>query len=113
MRCLAHISEDKKRQQSIKDHLLNTADRAKEFAEEFGYGDWGYCCGMLHDIGKYSEKFQERIRGSGEKVDHATAGAQLCYKLGTEKDGYDSISAEWKACIIQKKWILDLCEAFA
>ena len=88
MKYLAHISEDKQREQSIKSHLEETALLAKEFAEEFGYGEWGYFCGMLHDIGKYSTKFQGRIMGSGEKADHATAGAQLCLRLGKEKGSY-------------------------
>ena len=88
MKYLAHISEDKQREQSIKSHLEETALLTKEFAEEFGYGEWGYFCGMLHDIGKYSTKFQGRIMGSGEKADHATAGAQLCLRLGKEKGSY-------------------------
>lgn len=87
-RYIAHISDDGKREQSIKKHLEETALLAKEFADEFGYGDWGYFCGMLHDIGKYSSKFQGRIRGSNETVDHATAGAQLCFELGKEKGSF-------------------------
>lgn len=79
---LAHISEDGTRRQTVKEHLEKTAKLSKQFASEFGYGDWGYCCGMLHDIGKYSEKFQKRIMGCEEKVDHATAGAQLCKEKG-------------------------------
>ena len=35
MKYLAHISEDKQREQSIKSHLEETALLAKEFAEEF------------------------------------------------------------------------------
>ncbi len=88
MKYIAHVSDDGKREQSIKSHLKETAILAKKFADEFGYGDWGYFCGMLHDIGKYSAKFQRRIKGSGEKVDHATAGAQVCLKLGKERGGY-------------------------
>ena len=88
MEYLAHISEDKKREQSIKSHLENTALLAEKFADEFGYGDWGYFCGKLHDIGKYSAKFQRRIKGSGEIADHATAGAQLCLQLGRQKGGF-------------------------
>lgn len=88
MKYIAHISEDGEREQSIKSHLEGTAFLAKEFAKEFGYGDWGYFCGMLHDIGKYSARFQRRIKGSGEKADHATAGAQLCLQLGKEKGGF-------------------------
>ncbi len=93
MKYIAHISDDGEREQSIKSHLEGTALLAKEFADEFGYGDWGYFCGMLHDIGKYSAKFQGRIRGSSEAVDHATAGAQLCLKLGKEKGGFYALPA--------------------
>ncbi len=78
MSYLAHTDENG-RQQLLKDHLENTAELCGKFAEKFGAYDEGYCCGLLHDIGKYSLKFQKRILGSGEKVDHSTAGAKLCW----------------------------------
>lgn len=79
MEYLAHIDIDSGRKQRIKDHLEGTAERARKFAEQFGKSDWGYCCGMLHDIGKYSKSFQKRINGeSSQQVDHSTAVAQLC-----------------------------------
>ena len=81
MEYLAHI-DNNNRGQTVKEHLEGTARLARKFAESFGNGDWGYCCGILHDVGKYSEAFQERIRGSGRPVDHATAGAQLCLEKG-------------------------------
>lgn len=80
MKYIAHREED--REQLLLDHLTGTAEKAKEFAEVFGKGEWGYCCGMLHDLGKYSDKFQRRIRGEDIKVDHATAGARVCLELG-------------------------------
>jgi len=50
--------------------------------------EWGYCCGMLHDLGKYSIEFQRKIQNdTGERVDHSTAGAKVC----NEKGGYYSI----------------------
>lgn len=59
-----------------------TAERAGEFAEKFGKREWGYCCGMLHDIGKYSKEFQRKIQeNTNERVDHATAGAQVCKEI--------------------------------
>ena len=83
MEYLAHV--DKERKQTMKEHLEGTAQLAKQFANSFGKGEWGYCCGILHDIGKYSNAFQKRIRGENNKiVDHSTAGAQLCL----EKEGY-------------------------
>lgn len=72
---LAHISEDRRRTQTLQEHLIKTAETARQFASAFGHGDWGYVCGLAHDIGKYSEDFQKRIRGSEKRVDHATAGA--------------------------------------
>ena len=45
--------------------------------------DWGYFCGMIHDIGKYSLPFQEKIKNdSNKKVDHSTAGAKVCFEKG-------------------------------
>lgn len=86
MRYIAH--KDEEREQSIKEHLEGTAERAGEFAEKFGKKEWGYCCGMLHDIGKYSEEFQRKIQeDTNDRVDHATAGAQVC----KERGGYYSI----------------------
>lgn len=82
MKYLAHISENKMREQTVLEHLEGTAELSGKFAKCFGYEDWGYCVGKLHDIGKYSEKFQERIHGSDIRVDHATAGAQVCKGLG-------------------------------
>lgn len=78
MEYYAHIQEDRK--QSVKDHLTGTAELAGRFAAKFGKCDWGYCCGMLHDIGKYSEAFQKKIMENGsQRVDHSTAGAQICF----------------------------------
>lgn len=78
---LAHISEDKKRSQTLLAHLKSTAESAGDFASAFSCEDWGYACGLLHDIGKYSKEFQERIRGSEKRVDHATAGAIEIMKI--------------------------------
>lgn len=82
MRYLAHRIKETGEEQTLKKHLKNTADMAGAFAESFGYEDWGYCLGMLHDIGKYSVEFQERIRYGSKKVDHSTAGAKVCCEKG-------------------------------
>ena len=81
MEYIAHMNNES--HQTIKEHLKGTAELASEFAAKFGKQDWGYCCGMLHDIGKYSADFQEKIRGKCErKVDHSTAGARVCKEKG-------------------------------
>ena len=77
-----------RRKQRLIDHLDGTAKLAGKFAESFGKYEWGYCIGMLHDLGKYSKEFQHRIQfNTNDRVDHSTAGMRLC----NEKGGYYSI----------------------
>ena len=67
MKYLAHRDQESEREQSLIDHLEETAELAGQYAEVFGAYHWGYCAGLLHDIGKYSQEFQRRIRGSEER----------------------------------------------
>lgn len=82
---IAHIN-DFGEKQTIKEHLNGTAEKAKGFASEFGCGDVGYLCGLMHDIGKYSAEFQRRIldpENTG-KVDHSTAGAKELWRMSKQ-----------------------------
>lgn len=81
MKYIAHTEEN--REQLLSEHLQGTAKLAEMFAAKFGKGDWGYCSGLLHDIGKYSMEFQQKIQKNlNIKVDHSTAGAKVCMDLG-------------------------------
>lgn len=66
--------------QKLTDHLDNVAELASCFAGSFGAGEWGRAAGALHDLGKYSQGFQERLLG-GPPVDHSSAGAQEAITL--------------------------------
>ncbi|MDD9147993.1 CRISPR-associated helicase Cas3' [Sporolactobacillus sp. CQH2019] len=77
----AHIREDDKEVQTVTKHLKNVAILAQKFAEPFGAGAIAYQCGLVHDVGKFSDEFQHRIWDNGEKTDHSTAGAQEIFKL--------------------------------
>lgn len=63
---------------------------AAEFAAAFDASDWGRLLGWWHDVGKYSDAFQQRLAKLGdphhlelvERVDHSTAGAQHAAGLG-------------------------------
>lgn len=79
MKYIARINETGKEQLLI-DHLENVAKMTAAFAKKFSSEEFGYVIGLLHDIGKYSNAFQRRIRGNNERVDHSTAGLQLSYE---------------------------------
>lgn len=81
-RYLAHISPDG-REQTVEEHLTNTAELCAGFAAAFNCGEQGRIIGAYHDIGKRSDEFQLRLRG-GNIVDHASAGALECAKAGME-----------------------------
>lgn len=63
---ISHIRRDETNQtvsyQSNKEHCIGVAKLAKNFAEEFGMGEWGYTMGLLHDKGKEKHQFQSYIR---------------------------------------------------
>lgn len=73
---------------NLDDHLRDVASLAGCFGKAFGSEDWASVAGMWHDLGKYAEEFQRRIKsvsgydpeahleGSVGRVDHSTAGAQ-------------------------------------
>jgi CRISPR-associated endonuclease/helicase Cas3 len=72
--------------QPLEEHLENVAELAAEFAAAFGSEEWGRIAGSWHDIGKYSEAFQQYLRMAGDpdvhsadhlpRTDHSTAGAR-------------------------------------
>lgn len=59
-------------------HLRDVSSRARKFAEAFGAGDAAHVAGLLHDLGKYGDLFQERLKGKESGLDHWTAGASVC-----------------------------------
>ncbi|MGH8437084.1 MAG: CRISPR-associated endonuclease Cas3'' [Pseudomonas sp.] len=80
----AHSSEraDQLDWQLLADHLTAVGSMAAGFAVYFSAEELAGVAGLLHDLGKYTEEFQQRLRG-GSKVDHATWGARIaCERYG-------------------------------
>ncbi len=81
---VAHIN--KLQEQTIQEHLENVAKLASGFCKNYkikdlDVQDYAYQAGMAHDIGKYSDVFQQKIRGKHEiMTDHSTAGAKEMQK---------------------------------
>ena len=93
---IAHVRKSDAAIQTLDDHLIETAELCGCFASAIGLPLCGYLLGYLHDLGKYSTRFQKYIRDvvglNGEearaaaekndrgKIDHATAGAQYIWQ---------------------------------
>lgn len=91
----------RKEWQKLEDHLKNVAKLARDFAKPFGGDDWAFITGLLHDIGKSSNEFQNvliktndnntNIETKKGRPDHSTAGAQFIAKL--YKNGFEKLIA--------------------
>ena len=64
--------------QPLASHLRDVAGKAKELARYFGGADQARLAGLLHDLGKAEQAFQDRIRSrKAKKEPHAHHGAAL------------------------------------
>ena len=95
---IAHVRKADDKKQSLREHLEGVADLSRNFSSKQGLGLSGELIGLLHDFGKYSEKFQNYLKsatgllnpdddedfvdakGLKGKIDHSTAGAQLTWR---------------------------------
>lgn len=64
-------------QQTVSEHLMETARIARESAGKFGAGEEAYLAGLFHDFGKYGDLFQDVLMGKADHIDHSLPGAVL------------------------------------
>src|ERR1017187_8179282 len=74
----AHSANDDGKWNPLRSHLAEVAERARGFAAVFEAGDDAYLAGLLHDLGKYGDLFQERLKGRESGLDHWSMGASVC-----------------------------------
>lgn len=86
MTYLAHRDPENGREQSVLTHLQGTARLAADFAGAFGSAEEGRRCGMLHDIGKYSDAFQRRAGGGGSLHGRRPGGKPGCGSLYEKRE---------------------------
>lgn len=91
---IAHINEKSGKTQSVFEHSMNVANLCYEMATE-PLKELARAIGMLHDIGKYQSKFQERILRANIRVEHSTCGALATF----EKYGNNGIGWMMAYCI--------------
>lgn len=68
----------------LTNHSQDVATRAKAFVEPFGAGDLAYALGLLHDLGKINERFQNYLQAQYQgqplpSTPHAIWGAAFAY----------------------------------
>ena len=88
---IAHVRESDKVKQTLKEHLLGTKGIAECLGAKLGLKHVAGLAGVLHDLGKYSDEFQDYIYKAAfhpelaEKkrgqVDHSTAGGKLLFSM--------------------------------
>lgn len=61
----------------LREHLFAVGKLAGEFAENLPWRDEAALTGLLHDLGKYADRFQSRLRGEDAGLDHWSQGAWL------------------------------------
>lgn len=61
----------------LRTHLQSVATLASGFANTTPWADEANLAGLLHDLGKYADRFQARLRGEDSGLDHWSQGAWL------------------------------------
>jgi len=61
----------------LRTHLQSVASLARGFAAETPWEADAERAGLLHDLGKYAERFQARLRGQDQGLDHWSQGAWI------------------------------------
>lgn len=95
--CIARFRQSDGTPQPLVEHIEGASRLAEQYAAKVGLPICGVILGLLHDLGKYSESFQNYIRSAGGalepddedyidarkehgKIDHSTAGAQFIWR---------------------------------
>lgn len=103
----AHIDRDKiEKKQTLYTHLLKTGLEAKKIGEKVYMGNISFLTGLLHDIGKASLDFQDKIiKNSNKKVDHSSLGGLFVVKI--YKSVFDEILVSKDQSILDLRSVLE------
>ncbi|MGN0692366.1 MAG: CRISPR-associated helicase Cas3' [Oscillospiraceae bacterium] len=97
MEMTAHIRETDGKEQSVFSHLEQTAALAEGYAGKIGMESFARLQGLLHDVGKLTQRFEEYIHGRGKDkrgdIDHSYSGAKLIYEIAVNSGDKDIVDA--------------------
>lgn len=112
MNYIAHIREKDGEIQTVQEHLEAVRMLSEKYGEKIGVKYLAGLSGMLHDLGKNTEKFKTYIQDAVANpdnpppkgsVDHSTAGGKLLYQrfYYKQETSIEKLAVEWIAmCII-------------
>lgn len=97
----AHISEDGQREESVAEHTQKTTFLCKEKGARCGLSQIMSLCGILHDLGKNKQTFEnylhadenakQKLKGT---IAHASTGAKYMYDMYHDGSGNTKVLAE-------------------
>ena len=73
----AHSENNAHQRHLLKEHLSSVSRLAEEFLAGWLGAQDGALAGLLHDLGKYGDLFQRRLKGEESGLDHWSQGAWL------------------------------------
>ncbi len=65
---IAHVRETDKEIQTLEKHLEGVSKLAGQFTDKIGLKEIGQIAGLLHDVGKASQEFQNYIGSATEQI---------------------------------------------
>lgn len=100
----AHINSQTSKEQSVMEHLHNVSKLSKEYSAKISHEATGELIGILHDMGKETDRFNNYIHYSflnpndkslRGQINHSTAGAKFIYdKYYNTTDPYQKLTAQ-------------------
>lgn len=75
----------------VREHLSKVSKLAAEFGVPLNLEKTAGIAGMLHDFGKYSDFFQDVLKGTRHGCDHAGSGAAMLYAQFKKKTSWRPI----------------------
>jgi CRISPR-associated helicase Cas3/CRISPR-associated endonuclease Cas3-HD len=76
----AHSGNDYKKWHLLKEHLSSVSRLTGEYLVGWKGVEEGQLSGLLHDLGKYGNRFQNRLNGQDKGLDHWSQGAWVALK---------------------------------
>jgi CRISPR-associated endonuclease/helicase Cas3 len=86
--------QSKEHWQGLSAHSVAVAGAAEKMAPIASLAAAARLAGLLHDVGKYTPRFQRRLEGANIDAPHAIAGAAMVLELFKNANGADRVMAE-------------------